>query len=80
VELGIASNGRPVALRLRWSALVGTMLFRFSGWERLGSVQLPLAVRIDHGKDVYRFRFRPPVLQPPRDAGWRPASGPDPAR
>lgn len=75
VELGIATTGRPVAVRVRWSALVGTMIFRFSGWERLGSVQLPLAVRIDHGKDVYRFRFRPPVLEPPRDAGWRPAAG-----
>jgi len=75
VELGIASTGRPVAVRVRWSALVGTMIFRFSGWERVGSVQLPLAVRIDHGKDVYRFRFRPPVLEPPRDAGWRPSAG-----
>ncbi len=80
VELGLASNGRPVALRLRWSALVGTMIFRFSGWERVGSVQLPLLVRIDHGKDVYRFRFRPPVLQPPPDAGWRPAPGVGPAK
>ena len=73
MELGVATDGRPVAVRLRWSALVGTMTFRFSGWERLGTVQVPLAVRIDHGKDVYRFRFRPPVLEPPRDAGWRPA-------
>ena len=75
MELGVATDGRPVAVRLRWSALVGTMTFRFSGWERLGTVQVPLAVRIDHGKDVYRFRFRPPVLEPPQDAGWRPALG-----
>jgi len=75
MELGVATDGRPVAVRLRWSALVGTMIFRFSGWERLGTVQVPLAVRIDHGKDVYRFRFRPPVLEPPQDAGWRPALG-----
>jgi hypothetical protein len=75
VELAVAPSGRPVAVRLRWSALVGTMIFRFSGWERLGSVQLPLTVRIDHGKDVYRFRFRPPALEPPRDAGWRPVAG-----
>ena len=75
VDLVVASTGRPVAVRLRWSALVGTMIFRFSGWERVGAVQLPLAVRIDHGKDVYRFRFRPPVLQPPNDAGWHPTLG-----
>ena len=75
MELGVATDGRPVAVRLRWSALVGTMTFRFSGWERLGTVQVPLAVRIDHGRDVYRFRFRPPVLEPPQDAGWRPALG-----
>jgi len=75
MELGVATDGRPVAVRLRWSALVGTMIFRFSGWERLGTVQVPLAVRIDHGRDVYRFRFRPPVLEPPQDAGWRPALG-----
>ena len=75
MELGVATDGRPVAVRLRWSALVGTMIFRFSGWERLGMVQVPLAVRIDHGRDVYRFRFRPPVLEPPQDAGWRPALG-----
>ena len=75
MELGVATDGRPVAVRLRWSALVGPMIFRFSGWERLGTVQVPLAVRIDHGKDVYRFRFRPPVLEPPQDAGWRPALG-----
>lgn len=80
VELGVASGGRPVAVRLRWSALVGTMIFRFSGWERVGAVQVPLVVRIDHGKDVYRFRFRPPVLEPPRDAGWRPAMGASPGR
>jgi hypothetical protein len=72
VELGVGSGGRPLALRLRWSALVGTMIFRFSGWERSGTVQLPLTVRIEHGKDVYRFRFRPPLLEPPPDAGWRP--------
>jgi hypothetical protein len=75
VELGVASGGRPVAVRLRWSALVGTMIFRFSGWERIGAVQLPLTVHIDHGKDVYHFRFRPPVLAPPRDAGWHPTMG-----
>jgi len=74
VELGVATDGRPVAVRLRWSALVGTMTFRFSGWERLGAVQVPLVVHIDDGKDVYRFRFQPPVLEPPRDAGWRPAA------
>jgi len=50
------------------------MTFRFSGWERMGSIQVPLVVHIDDGKDVYRFRFRPPVLEPPRDAGWRPAA------
>ena len=75
VELAVAATGRPVALRLRWGALVGTMLFRFSGWERVGPVQLPLAVQIEQGKDTFRFRFRPPVLEPPRDAGWRPAMG-----
>jgi len=75
MELGVAGDGRPVAVRLRWTALVGTMIFRFSGWERVGAVQLPLAVRIEHGKDVYRFRFRPPTLEPPHDAGWHPTMG-----
>ncbi len=47
-------------------------ILHFSGWERVGAVQLPLSVRIDQGKDIFRFRFRTPRLEPPDGAGWRP--------
>ncbi len=73
LELALRSTGRPVAARITWGGTVGTLTLRFSGWERVGALQLPLSVRIDQGKDVFRFRFRPPRLEPPGDAGWRPA-------
>src|SRR5262249_11524373 len=72
MELGVASGGRPVALRLRWGALKGTMVFRFSGWERSGTVQVPLPPRLNDGKALPRPPFRPPLLGPPRAAGGRP--------
>ena len=73
VELALRSDGRPLALRIEWGGEVGTMLIRWSGWERIGEVRVPRSVRIDQGKDTYRFRLRPPRLEPPDDAGWRPA-------
>ncbi|HUM13246.1 MAG TPA: hypothetical protein VLT82_20020 [Myxococcaceae bacterium] len=73
VELALLSTGRPVAARITWGGAVGTLTLRFSGWERIGPVQLPLSVRIEQGKDVFRFRFRAPRLEAPDDAGWRPA-------
>lgn len=73
VELALRSTGRPVAARISWGGTVGVLTLRFSGWERVGAIQLPLSVRIDQGKDVFRFRFRAPRLEAPDDAGWRPA-------
>jgi hypothetical protein len=74
VELAIDGEGRPVALRLHRGGKIGTLLVRWSGWHRIGRVRIPLSVQIDQGKDVFRFRFRPPRLEPPSDAGWTPTT------
>ncbi len=73
VELAIDPEGRPVALRLHRGGKIGSLLVRWSGWQRIGSVKIPMTVQIDQGKDIFRFRFRPPRLEPPSDAGWTPA-------
>ena len=66
VELAIDPEGRPVALRLHRGGKIGSLLVRWSGWQRIGSVKIPMTVQIDQGKDIFRFRFRPPRLEPPR--------------
>ncbi|MGZ6081588.1 MAG: hypothetical protein ACXWK4_12295 [Myxococcaceae bacterium] len=73
VELAIDAEGRPVVLRLHRGGKIGSLLVRWSGWQRIGSVKIPMTVQIDQGKDIFRFRFRPPRLEPPSDAGWTPA-------
>ncbi|MGZ6096781.1 MAG: hypothetical protein ACXWLL_00200 [Myxococcaceae bacterium] len=73
VELAIDAEGRPVVLRLHRGGKIGSLLVRWSGWQRIGSVKIPITVQIDQGKDIFRFRFRPPRLEPPSDAGWTPA-------
>ena len=73
IELAIESTGRPIALRLQRGGKIGTLLVRWSDWRRIGTVRLPMAVQIDQGKDIFRFRFRTPRLEPPSDAGWTPA-------
>lgn len=72
VELALHPSGRPLAARIERGRAVGTLLIRWSGWERVGGVRVPMSVQIDQGKDIYRFRFRAPRLEPPEDAGWRP--------
>ena len=72
IELAIDAEGRPVVLRLQRGRTIGTLLIRWSDWQRIGKVRLPMAVQIDQGKDIFRFRFRPPRLDPPSDAGWTP--------
>jgi len=72
IELAIDGEGRPVVLRLQRGGKIGTLLIRWSDWQRIGKVRLPMAVQIDQGKDVFRFRFRLPRLEPPSDAGWTP--------
>ena len=72
VELGIASTGRPVAVRVRWSALVGTMISRFSGWERVGSVAAP--ARRPHRPWEGRLSLPVPATGPRAPAGRRVAS------
>jgi len=74
LELAIDAEGRPVALRLLRGGKIGVLLIRWSGWERIGKVRIPMAVQIDQGKDIFRFRFRPPRLEAPGDAGWTPAA------
>ena len=73
VELAIDAEGRPVVLRLQRGGKIGSLLVRWSGWQRIGRVKIPMTVQIDQGKDIFRFRFRPPRLEPPSDAGWTPA-------
>jgi hypothetical protein len=72
VELAIDSGGRPVALRLHRGGKIGTLLVRWSDWQRIHGLRLPMRVQIDQGKDVFRFHFRQPRLEPPSDAGWTP--------
>ena len=72
VELAIDGAGRPVALRLQRGGKIGTLLIRWSNWQRVGRVRIPMAAQIDQGKDKFRFRFRPPQLGTPADAGWTP--------
>ena len=72
VELAVDASGRPVALRVEHGGSIGTLLIRWSSWKRVQGVRLPYAVEIAQGRDLYRFRFRQPVLRPPTDAGWTP--------
>ena len=72
VELAIDPDGRPVALRLHRGGKIGTLLVHWSDWQPIAGLKIPMRVQIDQGKNVFRFRFRPPRLEPPSDAGWTP--------
>jgi hypothetical protein len=72
VELALDAAGRPVALRLQRGGKIGTLVLRWSSWERVGRLRIPMSAQIDQGKDKFRFRFRPPQLGLPTDAGWTP--------
>jgi hypothetical protein len=72
VELAVEASGRPRGLRVEHGGTVGTLIIRWSSWNRVKGVRLPFAVEIAQGGDRYRFRFRHPQLHPPADAGWTP--------